>query len=625
MTAMNIYDSPFHHNNVYGHALKLLKSTSAASEGIHLDIGCSYARIAEHVRDELNRTYCGFDIDDESLADLKERGFETAKIDLSRPDEVYKTVTEVVRDRRIASITMLDTLEHLTNPAGAVSLVRQLALTYQCPIVISVPNFAHRDVGFKLAFGKWDYTEKGILDHTHFRIFTNDNFCKLMLDSGLHEIARCDVEMELSDQHFPEYHPVLAASTPLHNFLYNLRSDIDEHSATNQFVRAYLPGPISQVVESQTVTTRPFLSVITRTQGRRLGTLRDVLLCLSAQTCDDFEVIVVGHKLTNDQRLSVERVIEDCVSDFRSKVRLLLVDKGNRTEPLNAGFSCAKSDYIAILDDDDIVMAHWVESFRDLSIKYPGRVLRSSTVAQKWEPVQPLHSTNTVRAVGGMEKRYPSYFDYFNHLIENATPPLSLAFPADCFNHAGIKFDASLSTTEDWDFFMRTASICGVGSSAEITSIYRQWHSGESSFTIHSSEEWTANHYAIWKKLDQHPILLDAGSASRIRNLTSFWLSNKPNANPGQIGLERLPHPELEHEAYKDALRAIIHQRLHSRAWRYTYPIRLMGLLAGRKSPFPMLWGMDANELEALNNSIQNSRSMRVARKLRGLVSRFKI
>lgn len=618
---MNIYDSPFHHDNVYGHAVALLKKNTTGSEGIHLDIGCSYARIAEHVRDELDRTYCGFDIDDKSLLDLSERGFETAKIDLSKPDEVYDLIMNVVGSRKIASITMLDTLEHLPAPDKAIKVVRSIALINQCPVVFSVPNFAHRDVGFKLAFGKWDYTKQGILDETHYRTFTNENFSSLMRLSGMHEIDRSDVQLELSDQHFPPYHPVLAASTPLHNFIYALRGNVDEFGSTNQFVRMYLPGPIPHDTEKRQ-QQRPFLTVITRTQGRRLDTLRDVLLCLSAQTDEDFEVVIVGHKLSKTQRLAVERVIEDCYEDFRNRVRLLLVDKGNRTEPLNAGFASAESDYIAILDDDDIVMAHWVETFRKLATKYPGRILRATTVAQQWEPVQTLHGTGTVRAVGGMEKRYPSHFDFLNHLIENATPPVSLAFPGDCFNHAGIKFDSSLTTTEDWDFLMRTATVCGVGSGAEITSIYRQWHTGESSFTTHSSEEWTANHYAIWKKLDEFPILLDAGSASRIRNLVSFWLANNPSGNAGNISLGRLPHPELEHEAYKDALRAIIHQRLHSRAWRLTYPLRLAASLLGRRASFPMLWALNANELEQLNNSIQNSTSMKVARKLKTLVSR---
>ncbi|XYQ85143.1 glycosyltransferase [Pseudomonas syringae] len=621
---MNIYDNPFHVDNVYGHALTLLKNASYDSEGVHLDIGCSYARIAEHIRDDLNRVYCGFDIDESALRDLTERGFESARIDLSQPAHILDVIKSVVGDRKIASISMLDTLEHLTNPEAVISVLREMALINQCPVVVSVPNFAHRDVGFKLAFGKWDYTEKGILDQTHFRIFTNQNFSKLMFDSGMHEVKRMDVEIELSDQHFPEYHPALASSTPLHNFLYGLRDGIDEFASTNQFVRLYLPGPVPKPSAALPKAPRPFLSVVTRTQGRRLDTLRDVLLCLSAQTCEDFEVIVVGHKLPADKKLLVERVIEDCFEGFRGQVRLLSVDKGNRTEPLNAGFGDAKGQYIAILDDDDIVLANWVEAFKAMAVKYPGRVLRSSTVAQKWEPVQPLHSTGTVRAVGGMEKRYPSHFDYFNHLIENATPPVSLAFPADCFHHLGIKFDASLSTTEDWDFFMRTASVCGVGSSAEITSIYRQWHTGESSYTIHSSTEWMANHHVIWRKLDQFPILLDVGSSTRIRNLVSFWLSNQPNANPGNIGLDRLPHPELEHEAYKDAMRLMIHQRLHSRAWRFTAPIRLGAALLGRKQSFPMLWSMDAPALEELNNAIQNSTSMRVVRKIKSLVRKVK-
>ena len=42
----------------------------------------------------------------------------------------------------------------------------------------------------------------------------------------------------------------------------------------------------------ETADARPFLSIITRTQGRRPHTLTEVLVCLTAQTDTDFELLL---------------------------------------------------------------------------------------------------------------------------------------------------------------------------------------------------------------------------------------------------------------------------------------------------------------------------------------------
>ena len=47
----------------------------------------------------------------------------------------------------------------------------------------------------------------------------------------------------------------------------------------------------------------PFLSVVMRTQGKRIEMLREAVLCLWAQTCQDFEVLIMGHNLDGEARI----------------------------------------------------------------------------------------------------------------------------------------------------------------------------------------------------------------------------------------------------------------------------------------------------------------------------------
>ena len=66
---------------------------------------------------------------------------------------------------------MLDILEHLVRPERLLQDCREV-LTPKGAVVISVPNVANIAVRLMLLFGRFDYTERGILDKTHLRFFT---------------------------------------------------------------------------------------------------------------------------------------------------------------------------------------------------------------------------------------------------------------------------------------------------------------------------------------------------------------------------------------------------------------------------------------------------------------------
>jgi len=77
-----------------------------------------------------------------------------------------------------------DVLEHLVDPLRIlVELDRSLA-----PggfVVISVPNIAHLWIRLLLLFGRFDYLDRGILDHSHLRFFTERSLRAMLADAGL--------------------------------------------------------------------------------------------------------------------------------------------------------------------------------------------------------------------------------------------------------------------------------------------------------------------------------------------------------------------------------------------------------------------------------------------------------
>ncbi|WP_207888536.1 glycosyltransferase family A protein, partial [Pseudomonas sp. 30_B] len=220
-------------------------------------------------------------------------------------------------------------------------------------------------------------TEVGLLDHTHVIHHTDRLLAAMAKRAGWHEVGARDYELESSDQAFPPAHPLLTGNTAASRYLQQIRRASDAFGTVNELVRAYLPGARHDVpLFADPKEARPFLSIVTRTQAKRLGNLRDVLLCLTAQTCQDFEILVVTHKVDGEPYYAVRRIVEDLPESIRNRARVLRCDRGGRTAPLNDGFAAARGHYVAILDDDELVFAHWVETFKKLSEKAAGCVLR---------------------------------------------------------------------------------------------------------------------------------------------------------------------------------------------------------------------------------------------------------
>src|SRR5689334_12063185 len=145
----SIYKHQYEPISIYGNVISILRECPL-SQGLHLDIGCGFGPIAEPVRAELGLTYVGFDLAADGLANLRQRGFEAHQIDLTDVDQFEAVARKVIRDRSVASVTCLDTLEHLTNGVQVLVALRRLAERTAAPLVISVPNVAHKDLAVKL-------------------------------------------------------------------------------------------------------------------------------------------------------------------------------------------------------------------------------------------------------------------------------------------------------------------------------------------------------------------------------------------------------------------------------------------------------------------------------------------
>lgn len=509
------YNNEVQPNNKFGHTLELMeRQLPSAVEGVHLDLACGFGNIAEFTRDRWGLEYVGVDVDGSGLQSLGERGFEGHTVDLVS-EAVYDDLVGILRGRTLASVTFLDGLEHLVDGRFALAAIGRLIAEHRAVAFLSVPNVTHYDVAIKSLLGSWTYTEAGLLDRTHYQLYSASSLQHALRRAGLSPVDKFDVVLNRSDQHFPTDNALLSEATPVNLLLRSLREHVDSHGTTNQFVWAVAPVPATEPREVRDAG-EPFLSIIMRTQGRRSQELREALLCLAGQSSPDFEVIIVAHKTTTEEQKAVEQVIADQPPSLRSRIRLLLLDRGRRSTPLNVGLREARGRYISIHDDDDIVLGDWVREFARAERMHSGRILRGVTLRQQVD-VCNVQGMPGVRAVGAPLPEFTEEFSLTEHLVLNQSPPIGFVFPRSLVVDLGFEFDESMTTTEDWEFLLRAAPLVGVTDVNKVLAIYHWWSNRESSRTEHPDHEWAQNAAEINRRIDSRPMLLPAGETRSLR------------------------------------------------------------------------------------------------------------
>jgi len=584
------YDFSYGPNTPYARAVALVDRHHTSGQVV-VDLGCGYGAIAEPIR-ALGLTYLGVDADPSGVKALIDRGSEAIIGDLSRPAELVAGLELALGQRPVAAICMLDVIEHLVNTDEILEALRDFALASGSPpLIVSIPNVTHLDLAIKLLMGHWDVTPTGLLDATHVRFFSDRHLTITMQHAGWHQVDWNDFELPASDQYFPVDAVPLQRNTVVGALLARLREISGYGALVNQFVRAYVPNASTPSdVEHQPETDAPFLSVMVRTQGKRPVTLQETLLSLAAQTCGDFEVLLLAHDVEPEAVQIIGQLVSEFHPSFSQRVRTIEVNGGGRARPLNVGARQARGRYIAMLDDDDVVLGHWVEEFKAAGLRAPGRVLRIGVAVQKV-----LGRSGIWAGQDGYDVKskpfcpYPLRFDYVEHLYENRTPNNGYAVPRSVITDLNQLWDESLAVLEDWEYLLRTAALCGVESCPTVGALVRGWIDTENSLTLHPPEEWEQTRRSVIANRDREPLLMDYGSTSRIRDI----LQSEEEALRAKFELEReILRLRAELESTRTTLQgslegaeARLQDVLQSTSWRMTRVFRTVtGLLRRRNS-----------------------------------------
>jgi 2-polyprenyl-3-methyl-5-hydroxy-6-metoxy-1,4-benzoquinol methylase len=147
-----------------------------------LDIGCGEGFMAEKIAAQNNRV-TGVDVLEQPAKREIFEDYISADLNSGLDKD------QRLANKRFDKILLMDVLEHLTDPASLLRSARTL-LKPSGQLLVSVPNVANITVRLALAFGQFNYTERGILDKTHFRFFTRATARKLLEENGYEVLAQ---------------------------------------------------------------------------------------------------------------------------------------------------------------------------------------------------------------------------------------------------------------------------------------------------------------------------------------------------------------------------------------------------------------------------------------------------
>jgi len=138
-----------------------------------LDVGCGSGYLAAAMAD-MGMHVIGVDVYDNAEARVACHDFHQADI-----DQTFGISPEA----RFDVIVFADVLEHLREPERVLLRARR-HLAPGGKIIATTGNVAHAYVRFGLLLGRFRYTERGILDRTHTRLFTRHTFRQLFRDTA---------------------------------------------------------------------------------------------------------------------------------------------------------------------------------------------------------------------------------------------------------------------------------------------------------------------------------------------------------------------------------------------------------------------------------------------------------
>jgi len=151
-----------------------------------LDIGCGRGILGEVIKKEKRATVYGVDISSAAIKEAKNRIDKAFRVDIERN---LKDWPSEIKNKKYDVIVISEVLEHLFYPEKLLENIKEIS-HHETEIVITVPNVLFWKNRLKMFFGKFEYTDEGIMDRSHIHFFSWKSLKKLLKQSGYYIVAK---------------------------------------------------------------------------------------------------------------------------------------------------------------------------------------------------------------------------------------------------------------------------------------------------------------------------------------------------------------------------------------------------------------------------------------------------
>lgn len=144
-----------------------------------LELGCASGYLSGYMEQKLGCRVTGLEADPAATTIARTRCSEVYTVDLDAPDALDCTRASAPYDVLFAAAV----LEHLKYPERLLRAAHDL-LKPGAQVIVSLPNVAHWSVRLRLLLGHFDYTDYGVMDKTHLKLYTLNSGRALLSDQG---------------------------------------------------------------------------------------------------------------------------------------------------------------------------------------------------------------------------------------------------------------------------------------------------------------------------------------------------------------------------------------------------------------------------------------------------------
>lgn len=179
--------------------------------------------------------------------------------------------------------------------------------------------------------------------------------------------------------------------------------------------------------------------------------LPSTLDSVKQQSLSDWECLIVDDGSTDSTRDVAEKyAVED------SRIKYFFKANGGLSSARNYGLQVANGKYVIFLDADDLLQVNNLKHLSGFLEKQSGNNAVFGKFLKFYDDGTPEYPWyQDYNYTEGLQK------DFYSRLIEkNSLPPCAPLAPLSIIKEHNLSFDESLTSYEDWDFWLRLSQCC---------------------------------------------------------------------------------------------------------------------------------------------------------------------